>query len=443
MDPLFIIELGIVGIIVMLQFVVFSRNNIAINSLYDLFPDMSSLKINRVALETDAETVPVVAQEVDLVDEKGNFSPTFRQILSNTNAYLSRNHGEVDFELMKDITDAKVESQENAIEANLNLPLYIGLLCTFTGIIIGLVKISIDGVSDDAIQSFIGGVLIGMVGSAVGLALTVRSTYRLKEARKVRDRDQYGYFSFLRTEILPARRKRADMPLDGLRDNLSAFNESFAQYQGNINSSLGESLRLFQELKDAFQQIRAVEQGLQGMGKFVQANDGLIEKQVEYLESYARKAETFSRKLQTHFQDVDKQVETLVSENIKALDRSTQAAYVKMDQYLASMQHGDSRAFAEALNRDLDKIRGDVATLQEKSLEVNAKLLSQLHKEEDHSVALAQEVRGLRKELAQSVERSGAFTHTLEWKMFTYAGTLAFMLGIAGGAIYLFNFFTA
>ena len=123
------------------------------------------------------------------------------------NDYLIRNKGAADFDILKELAERKSASQQSAIDSNIALPLYIGLLCTFTGVIIGLIRIATDGVSDDAIQAFIGGVLIGMIGSAVGLALTTRSNFVFKNAKKTRDGKQYDYFSFLRSNILPTLQK--------------------------------------------------------------------------------------------------------------------------------------------------------------------------------------------------------------------------------------------
>ncbi len=430
MDPIFLAELVIVGVIIAIQFIVFFRNNQAIGQLENLYPKATGLT-------TQSQPAESGGGQIDLILENPAFSGTFREIVRTTNAYLTKNRGAADFDILKEIAERRSHSQERAIDANITLPLYIGLLCTFIGVIIGLVKIAVVGVSDAAIQSFIGGVLIGMVGSAMGLTLTVRSNHRFRGARQARDNEQYNYFTFLRTHILPALRRDPSQPVAALRENLAAFNEGFAQYQEHVNSSLGETLRLFSELKSVFNQIRGIEQGLSGIGHFLQANDGLIDRQVAYLDSYAQKAEAFTHKLGDHFQRTDRQVATLVDENIRALDQSTKAAYVKMDQYLSGLDGGDSKAFVEALTRDLDKIRGNVATLQEKSLEVNARLLEQLSRDTESRDDLAAQVRVLTAKLEQTLAHPGGFMNSMAFQFFVYAGTAAFVLGIIGGAIFL------
>ena len=441
-DPIFLLEMGIVAVIVVLQFLVFFRNQSAINTLGKIFPRLETLNVKKTSISEQGEDQTVVPVEIDLIEDKPGFSKTFRSIVHTTNAYLTRNRGGADFEILEEIAERKAESQENAIESNISLPLYIGLLCTFTGVIIGLIKIATDGVSDQAITSFVGGVLIGMIGSATGLALTVLSNHLFKDQKKQRDANQYDYFTFLRTYILPTQLKESETPISTLRTNLAAFNDGFAKYQEHMNTSLGETLRLFNELKDVFKQIRSIEQGLNGMGHFLQANDGLIEKQVAYIDSYAKKAEALTQKLSFHFSTVDKQVETMVNENIKALDQSTQAAYVKMDQYLASLTNADTKAFAEALQKDLTNIKGDIETLQSKSLEVNTRLLQHLGQEGQTNLAIDEQVKNMNLRLdklaaaqEESIMNSGVF------QFFVYTGVAAFVTGIVGGFIYIINTF--
>ncbi|MCB0842533.1 MAG: hypothetical protein KDE26_04610, partial [Bacteroidetes bacterium] len=294
-----------------------------------------------------------------------------------------------------------------------------------------------------AITAFIGGVLIGMIGSAVGLALTVRSNYVFKEARKVRDSKQYDYLTFLRENIIPTLSKSADSSVGALRDNLAHFNEGFAKYQTHMNESLSETLKLFHELKDVFTKIRQIERGLNGMGNFIKSNDGLIEKQIAYIDNYAKKAENFSRQLGNHIDVVDNQVNTLVNENIKALEKSTQAAYVKMDRYLSSID-GDTKSFAEALNKDLNTIRGDIGQLQEKSIQINAKLLDQLSKESRANQELNAQMLSMNKKLEDVLAQQGSsFTDSVGFKLFVFSGVGAFLMAIAGGVMYAINHFGA
>ncbi len=442
MDPIFIIELVIVAIIIGIQFWVFFRNNASLDKLEHIYPDSTQLTVNSSPTDSAQENEDrVISQEIALIQDKPRYSKTFKEIIQTTNDYLIRNKGGANFEILKEMAEDKVAAQEKSIEANITLPLYIGLLCTFTGVIIGLVKIAIVGVSDSAIQSFIGGVLIGMIGSAMGLALTVRSNSRYRISKEIVDEGQYTYFTFLRSYILPILPKGAEEPIDSLRGNLAAFNEGFAQYQGHMNTSLKETLRLFSELKDVFNQIRSIEQQLSGMGHFLQANDGLINKQLQYINEYVRNAETFTHKLGDHFRKMDGQINALVEENINALDKSTQAAYIRMDRYLASLDHSDRTAFTQALQQDLNQIHGDVENLQQKSNRINAMLIEQLGKDNGLQHQLVNELQTMNARLDRVIRQDNDFMNSAAFKIFVYAGTVAFVVSMLGGVLYIANSF--
>ena len=443
-DYFFYAEIGIVAVILLIQILVFSRNTSAIRALAKFYPKSHALSSQATAIsESDGEAA-VVVETVDVIEENTSFSSPFRQIVHTTNEYVRRNRGGADFEILKELAEHKDASKESAIESNIPIPLYIGLMCTFLGVIIGLIRLSMEGVTDDAITAFIGGVLIGMIGSAVGLLLTVLANNLFRESKRKRDERQYDYFTFLRTHILPVSFKDAQEPIETLRQNLAAFNEGFAQYQSHMNESLGETLRLFSELKDVFKQIRSIEQGLNGMGHFLQSNEGLIEKQVAYINSYAKKAEELSLKLGQHFSVTDEKINQLVSSNIQKLDSSSQAAYVKMDQYLASLGSRNSQEFKDQLNQDLDKIKSDVHNLQAKSLEVNNRLLTQLNQDGKSQLMLNEQVQQMNSKLQHLATRQDkSFINSGGFQLFAYTGVAAFGVGIVAGVMYLINLFGA
>lgn len=439
MDPILIAEIIIVGLIIVGQFFVFVRNLGAIDRLRKLFPRSAQLE---VADEAQVDLAHSETATVPQIKDQPRFSQGFREILQMTNEYLRRNKGASQSERLQEIAIRKSDSMEEAIETNLPLPLYIGLFATFTGVIIGLIKIAFVGVTDAAIQSFIGGVVVGMIGSAIGLLLTVRGNQAFKTGREIRDEGVADYFQFLRTRVIhPESAPSSQGSVQGLRDSLAAFQEGFAQYQGQMNDSLSDTLRLFRELKDVFKQIRSVEQELRGIGGTIRNNDELIEKQVAYLESYQQKAEAFSQKLGAHFQKVDQQVEVMVDENIKALDDSTKTAYLKMDQYLASLEGSDRERLARTLSEDLGKIKEEVKTLQEKSVHINAQLLERVNQDDATRQQLTATMTQMARRLEQMEQEKSGFMASPAGQVFVYTGIGAFLLAIAGGAAYLGQIF--
>ncbi len=434
LDPILLAEIAIVGLIILGQFYVFVRNLGNISQLRKLFPPAGRLSISSDT-QVDLQAADTVA--VPQIQDQPRFSSGFREILQMTNHYLRRNQGASQAERLQDIAVQKSDSMEDAIETNLPLPLYIGLFATFTGVIIGLVKIAFVGVTDAAIQSFIGGVTVGMVGAAMGLLLTVRSNQAFKSGREVRDQGLEAYFQFLRIQVIHPEAAPVQGSVKNLRESLSAFQEGFAQYQEQMNESLGNTLQLFRELKDVFKQIRTVEQELQGIGDTLRNNDELIERQAAYIQSYNQRAEAFVQQLSQHMRSIDQQVEAMVDENIKSLDQSTKTAYLKMDQYLASLEGTDRQVLARALSEDLKQVREEAQSLQEKTVYINAQLLERVGQDETSRKMLTASLQQLTQRLDKMDQEQRGLLASPAGQVFVYTGIGAFLLAIAGGGFYL------
>ncbi|MDP5168830.1 MAG: hypothetical protein NWR72_01180, partial [Bacteroidia bacterium] len=326
-----------------------------------------------------------------------------------------------------------------AVEANLPLPLYIGLLCTFTGVIIGLVKIAFIGVTEDAIQGFIGGVLIGMIGSAAGLAMTTRGNFSYKNAKQKNDEQLENYLELLRREVVAQESAPQMGGIEGLREQLAAFHEGFSQYQEYVNQSLGNTVRLFRDLKDAFLQIQTVEQGLQGISRNLQANDNMISRQENFLQNYAQKAEEMSRKLNQSLSIVEQKTNETVDKQIQQLDSTSQAAFIKMDKYLASITDGDRQMAAASLSGDMSSLRQEVQVLQAKNLETNQQLVQALTQAQSRESALSSEIKGLRQSFESG--KSGGYIDSFGFRLFAVAGTAASLLALAASSFYLYQTF--
>lgn len=445
-DPILLAEIGIVAAIIIIQIVVFSRNNATIRLLKKIYPNATALEAKEAALPPEDQH-GAVGSALQVVSTK-KFSNTFKEVVRTTNAYLRKNRGQADFEILRDMAVDKDSAVEHSIDANISLPLYIGLLCTFTGVIIGLVKILTEGVSDGAIQSFVGGVLIGMIGSAIGLALTVRSNFLFKDSKKKRDADRYEYLSFVRGQILPALREKPEVSeteeesVEEIREKLAAFHHGFANYQEHMNDSLGETLRLFTELKDVFGRIRQVESGLASVGHVIANNDTMLEKQVAYIDAYAQKAEQFTEILGEHYSQVDGKLNTIVNEGVRKIDTGIQAAYAKMDQYLDSLESGEnSKEFVDGLNQNLTVIRGDLAHLQQRSTDVNEKILKRLESDGQINLRISQQMEAMNANLKQVLldqqKLRTSFINSTGFKVFAITGAIAFILAIGGSIAYV------
>jgi len=196
-------------------------------------------------------------QEYDaLTVEDG--SPEFIRIVTDTNDYLQANKGAAaDFNALRDISEREADLLEQEIEAQISTPLYLGLLGTFAGAIIGLLSLLFipaqsnsstttlatqsSSFDDGAIHRFLLGILIAMVGSIVGLGLTLLGNQQLKAARATRDRFKNTYYNFLQKALLPKLNSDMERSMGSLKAVLDTFNQDFfTKIQGDFFSKIAE-----------------------------------------------------------------------------------------------------------------------------------------------------------------------------------------------------------
>ncbi|MER2999507.1 hypothetical protein [Pontibacter populi] len=174
---------------------------------------------------------------IDLIEVK-NPSSTFSKIIKSTNEYLKRNKGAAaDFDILKDVSERHSDALDTEVQSTIATPLYVGLLGTFSGVIIGLSSLIWSGfsadeavgsfITDQNIPSFLFGVLIAMTGSFFGLLLTLMGNHELKNARSTRDRLQNEYYTFLQTRLLPKLNSDMAASLSNLKSVLDTFNKDF------------------------------------------------------------------------------------------------------------------------------------------------------------------------------------------------------------------------
>jgi Sec-independent protein translocase protein TatA len=340
-------------------------------------------------------------------------------LLSATNLYLQKNKGAAaDFNILRDISERESEALENEIEANIALPLYVGLMGTFGGVIIGLIQITFfEGINDVSIRSFLGGVLIGMAGSACGLLLTTLGNYYFRLARIVRDRNKNNYYTFLQAELLPSLTSDMAGSLTSLKDNLDAFNREFSQnissfkgtlanitenislqkeflealqkigYQelaeANIDvfnriekslpvfnqfiESIKEANLLTEQAKSSFEAIRQImddlkgfRSGVNGLGAYIKQNDTLIEKQVRYLNAYISTAAQTTDNMGKHFDKVDDALTQFVEKRIQALMEDSRKAAVQIEEYFARLREDNIHL---ALAQQIDSLKTEIQKL--------------------------------------------------------------------------------
>ena len=336
--------------------------------------------------------------ELDLI-HADNPSPGFAEILDDTNNYLRNNKGAAaDFNILKDISERQSEVLENEINATVATPLYVGLLGTFLGVIFGLSGIILGGgVTNEAIQTFITGVVIAMVGSFVGLLLTLWGNNLFKNARFQRDRHQNDYYTFLQAQLLPRLHSDMASSLSSLKAVLDAFNREFLDkvadfkpiiagitanievqknflqkleeigydqmakaslqvfdkvtqsteefqkflgYQQALNRSLEAGAGSAAAVQSILDRLTGFERGINNVGQYIGQHDNLIQKQLDFFGTHEQEMTDISAKIEQYFDQAAGRLTEVMDARMRYLEQDAQNAYERWASHF------------EALNRD-------------------------------------------------------------------------------------------
>ncbi len=191
---------------------------------------------NEIKLEDESE---LVLNEISLINPNEDCNSIFEGLLHSINVYLLKNKGATtDFNLIKDITERNIDTEDDDIGQRITTPLYLGLMGTMLGIIFGLVNLFL--VSGDngefEVQGFLVGVSIAMSASFIGLFFTVLNSNFYKNARKKVEISKNAFYTFIQTELLPVLNQSVSSSVYMLHTNLVKFNDNFTL---NINRLTG------------------------------------------------------------------------------------------------------------------------------------------------------------------------------------------------------------
>ena len=345
------IELGIVSFVVWKQWQSFTETREQIAEFEDAIPDASSFVLrNRYLLPNTLQTVSPTAilkdigkysfneediflnldssealEKTSLIVERKEHPPLFSKIRDGINTYLLRNKGGVaDFNLVKDIVERNTNALEHDINISLPAPLYLGLMGTMGGIVVGLfifvLKVSSTGLDTEGgqmndymsgINELLMGVCAGMFASAFGLGLTIyNSILRFKGAKSNVEARKNDFYTFIQIELLPILSQNLNTGFHNLQMNLTHFNNEFS---GNLkelkvlmsdnnkaliaqstiiekledvdlNAFVKANLVIFTELKGSIDSLRQFGLYVNLLNKFVEQSSGLNSKVLELLQ---------------------------------------------------------------------------------------------------------------------------------------------------------------
>lgn len=134
----------------------------------------------------------------------------YNTICSSINDYIKKNSDSIELGEMKDIADRICDKEFEEATARTSFPMYIGLMGTYLGIGWGL-AVLLFNMSDTAdrtfdaiaVYGFLGGVIVAMLTSLVGLFLTTVNNNFASKASSELDQGKDHFIAFLQTSILP------------------------------------------------------------------------------------------------------------------------------------------------------------------------------------------------------------------------------------------------
>ena len=258
-----ILEVVLILGLIAWQVFVFLTNRRLIARVLAMYPEVAQLGVQ--AVDANAElryTDSYVPQEYDALTVNRP-SPEFAQIITDTNDYLRANKGAAaDFNTLRDISEREASLLDQEIEAQISTPLYLGLLGTFLGAILGLIAL-VNPFGDETsaaggasfnnadVTHFLGGILIAMSGSFIGLLLTLGGNQLLKSARATRDRYKNGYYNFLQKALLPRLNSDMQASMSNLKSVLDTFNNDFfSKIQADFFSKIAEFTPLISSITE-------------------------------------------------------------------------------------------------------------------------------------------------------------------------------------------------
>lgn len=267
----YILVVLVIVAIIAVQLYIYGNTKRKISVFKSIFPDStSSYSIVTKEIQTN---VPSTDHETDVANDIETISvsqiqintqnSTLLEINNALNMYLQKNKGAAsDFYLMKDVVERYCDAEEEEIDIQQPIPLYLGLMGTMIGIIVGIGFIAVSGgLSNeslmDNITSLMTCVAIAMAASLVGICCTTLISWLSKNATSKVEANKNRFYSWLQTELLPVLSGNAINALYLMQQNLVSFNQTFKSNIDGLNSALSkvedssrEQIELITVIKD-------------------------------------------------------------------------------------------------------------------------------------------------------------------------------------------------
>ena len=348
-----------------IQLAFFFHTYVKLDELGRFFPS------RKWAIRSEDETLT-------LIEEPEDSSNNAREMIVEINDYIRKTNGAVEYSVIKDKTERRIDAMYDYATSKISFPTYLGLMGTFFGVYIGLKCFNAGlgegdgGITDQMVKELIGGIIVSMVTSLVGLVLMTISNIQASRVQKKVDAQKDVFFEFLQMEVIPTLGTNISSSLNRLRGTISKFEPSFRA--------------VIDEFKDAFRDCTNMFKG-----------------------TFAENAEVLTKAVAEMGSNM-----TLINENIQKQDQllntlRQQEMVVTLDKFVTAANSFDSVTTSiQKLEEAKERIISSTNVLAEKqesynqSLEVPTRLLGQVNAILDRVTTFENNINALGVNIAQT-----------------------------------------
>ena len=236
------LEILVIVVIAYFQVKTYVKIKRALSSFREIFPRNAETEWNiQKSSENGVRIIPL--------SELSLYGNSIRiKIFEAINKFLEKNKYNVtDFSLIKDIIDRNSQAEEDAIQTQIPIPLYLGLIGTMLGILLGVLSLVVGGVANIAssdgeksINGLLLGVVIAMGSSILGNLLTIEASKEARETKKAVEERKNNFYSWLQAELLPKISSDLSSALIRLGNDLTTFNDSFKSNADILNTTIAK-----------------------------------------------------------------------------------------------------------------------------------------------------------------------------------------------------------
>lgn len=401
-------------------------------------------------------------------------SEGFAELLAEVQQYLLRNQGAVTgLDTIRDMSQRRFESETANLRSSVATPLYIGLLGTFLGVILGLGAFVLDGVTEEAISDFLMGVVVAMGGSFFGLLFTLLSNAAFRNAQKTAAANLNGWLNFLQLNLLPRLQSELSHSSSNLKVVLDEFNTDFFSrivdfktVFSNLNQYVGMQERFLTALQETdytqltqanlnfFEQIQKNETLFERFGQYLQRlnesmvaggeaaadireivsqlrqlddvqaylrqNEELVRKQLGYLSAHQDKMEQITHGIQQHFIEAGDEIGDLVRRRLQMMQKEEQDAGEQLRQHFERLKQdnvyqkiSDQLQPIRQMENDVHSMRELFADTLKHLLETQQYLIRKINQDGQTQGRMLKEMELLNNHMQQLSERKSWFQRML------------------------------